>query len=516
MGCLPDPTAWRPVGAAVWYWRCWRSPQRRVWNNYVPGLSRYVYACEALSGWHRLHFCFGCRRTAEGPGELSSGVVVPLTRSSQRTSMGQKSKLLACSCSAGWEISSWGLGWQLVDVFQMYGICTPPGVTAAPRAQELCESRGGRPGLPVPDSPYTIFVDVKQHWTTETRCRLEQASRCTAWGSFRWRCLDRRCSWSCRGGRPGAYRPRRRGFVGSICRLLFPLLAAAQRWCSAGPVDIRRPWAHQRKLAPCPSRDPSSTACSMRWPQCSSSACSMWWPQCSSSACSKWWPQCSSSACSMWWPQCPLLVACGDPSVLFSACSMWWPQCSSSACSMWWPQCSSSACSMWWPQCSSSAFSNVVTSVSSACSMWWPQCSSSACSMWWPRCSSSACSMWWPQCSSSACSMWWPQCSSSACSMWWPRCSSSACSKWRPQCPLFVACSNLRVLPLLSSIFETQPCFCFWFSVLCSILIGDFMVNRQIICKLFLSKWVKAYACGALCCLLSLSLVKILCMITNS
>ena len=39
------------------------------------------------------------------------------------------------------------------------------------RAQELCESRGGRPGLPVPNSPYglcgrlcgTVSVDVKQH-----------------------------------------------------------------------------------------------------------------------------------------------------------------------------------------------------------------------------------------------------------------------------------------------------------------------------------------------------------------
>ena len=30
------------------------------------------------------------------------------------------------------------------------------------RAQELCESRGGRPGLPVPNKP-TVSVDVKQH-----------------------------------------------------------------------------------------------------------------------------------------------------------------------------------------------------------------------------------------------------------------------------------------------------------------------------------------------------------------
>ena len=30
------------------------------------------------------------------------------------------------------------------------------------RAQELCESRGGRPGLPVPNKP-AVSVDVKQH-----------------------------------------------------------------------------------------------------------------------------------------------------------------------------------------------------------------------------------------------------------------------------------------------------------------------------------------------------------------
>ena len=31
------------------------------------------------------------------------------------------------------------------------------------RAQELCESRGGRPGLHVPN--LTFSVDVKEHWT---------------------------------------------------------------------------------------------------------------------------------------------------------------------------------------------------------------------------------------------------------------------------------------------------------------------------------------------------------------
>ena len=34
------------------------------------------------------------------------------------------------------------------------------------RAQELCESRGERPGLPVPNKP-TVSVDVKQHSTSQ-------------------------------------------------------------------------------------------------------------------------------------------------------------------------------------------------------------------------------------------------------------------------------------------------------------------------------------------------------------
>ena len=33
------------------------------------------------------------------------------------------------------------------------------------RSQELCESWGGCPGLPIPNSPYTASVDVKQHWS---------------------------------------------------------------------------------------------------------------------------------------------------------------------------------------------------------------------------------------------------------------------------------------------------------------------------------------------------------------
>ena len=36
------------------------------------------------------------------------------------------------------------------------------------RAQELCESGGGRPGLPVPNKP-TVSADVKQH-STKAQC----------------------------------------------------------------------------------------------------------------------------------------------------------------------------------------------------------------------------------------------------------------------------------------------------------------------------------------------------------
>ena len=36
------------------------------------------------------------------------------------------------------------------------------------RVQELCEGRGGRPGLPVPNKP-TVFVDVKPHFNRTSR-----------------------------------------------------------------------------------------------------------------------------------------------------------------------------------------------------------------------------------------------------------------------------------------------------------------------------------------------------------
>ena len=43
-----------------------------------------------------------------------------------------------------------------------------------PRAQELCEGRGGRPGLPVPNKP-TVSVAVKQQFNQP---RGESASLC--------------------------------------------------------------------------------------------------------------------------------------------------------------------------------------------------------------------------------------------------------------------------------------------------------------------------------------------------
>ena len=38
------------------------------------------------------------------------------------------------------------------------------------KAQELCESRRGRPSFPVPNSPYGLSVDVKQH-STDTKTK---------------------------------------------------------------------------------------------------------------------------------------------------------------------------------------------------------------------------------------------------------------------------------------------------------------------------------------------------------
>ena len=51
------------------------------------------------------------------------------------------------------------------------------------RAQEVCESRGGRPGLPVPNKP-TVSVDVKQHSTNQqaiVRTSVEVNVHLRAW-----------------------------------------------------------------------------------------------------------------------------------------------------------------------------------------------------------------------------------------------------------------------------------------------------------------------------------------------
>ena len=43
-----------------------------------------------------------------------------------------------------------------------------------PRAQELCESRSGRPGLPVPNKP-TVSADLKQqHFTNNNSKHFSQ------------------------------------------------------------------------------------------------------------------------------------------------------------------------------------------------------------------------------------------------------------------------------------------------------------------------------------------------------
>ena len=53
--------------------------------------------------------------------------------------------------------------WRALVNVRLYYRVTP---RVFSRAQELCESRGGRPGLPVPNKP-TVSVNVKQHSTTK-------------------------------------------------------------------------------------------------------------------------------------------------------------------------------------------------------------------------------------------------------------------------------------------------------------------------------------------------------------
>ena len=58
------------------------------------------------------------------------------------------------------------------------------------RAQELCESRGNRPGLPVPEIVLVVSMDVKQH------CHKR----------FKWGRAQQLCE--SRGGRPGLPAPK--------------------------------------------------------------------------------------------------------------------------------------------------------------------------------------------------------------------------------------------------------------------------------------------------------------------
>ena len=55
------------------------------------------------------------------------------------------------------------------------------------RAQELCESRGGRPGLPVPNKP-SVSVDVKQRSTNQLRA--------LAYDVLLWREVPQNEAWS--------------------------------------------------------------------------------------------------------------------------------------------------------------------------------------------------------------------------------------------------------------------------------------------------------------------------------
>ena len=64
------------------------------------------------------------------------------------------------------------------------------------RAQEFCESGGGRPGFPVPNKP-TVSVDVKQHFNNNKRGGGGRIGGRGEWGvlsgihpAFHWRFWD--------------------------------------------------------------------------------------------------------------------------------------------------------------------------------------------------------------------------------------------------------------------------------------------------------------------------------------
>ena len=59
-------------------------------------------------------------------------------------------------------------GWTDREKVALF-ICVPALICVKLRAQELCESRGGRPGLPGPNSPYGLCVCVQQQQQQQQR-----------------------------------------------------------------------------------------------------------------------------------------------------------------------------------------------------------------------------------------------------------------------------------------------------------------------------------------------------------
>ena len=66
------------------------------------------------------------------------------------------SSVTACGSTAAWKLCESRGGRPGLPVpNSTFGLCGRK-ATLKNRAQELCESRGGRPGLPVPNSPYGV------------------------------------------------------------------------------------------------------------------------------------------------------------------------------------------------------------------------------------------------------------------------------------------------------------------------------------------------------------------------
>ena len=75
-------------------------------------------------------------------------------------SVGVNSELGSCRVKV--EVAVQGYPSLIVPVISV------PGVTSV-RAQELCESRGGRPGLSVPNSPYRLCRRLRAQELCESR-----------------------------------------------------------------------------------------------------------------------------------------------------------------------------------------------------------------------------------------------------------------------------------------------------------------------------------------------------------